>query len=146
MIINPLQVRDRLSPEIKAFMHKILEPLPEKRIPLDSMYEEPWFRLGSQPSVLSSQMNMHDGARTSLFLAGPSHHVYTTYDGVTIMDADTQQIAYSRQVFPMPIIGGQPQPSVHQNITNRYTNGRSHAEIPLTRTSSKAHNFKDSEK
>lgn len=139
-------------------MYRILEPLPEKRVPLDQMFDDPWFKLGSEPSTDPSRMSTSDAPRGSVFLPGPSHHAYTTHDGVTIMDADTQQIAYSRQVFPMHGPGGIALPSVHQQIPahnqQRISNGSggganngtaddNSPEPPLTHTWSKAGRIND---
>jgi hypothetical protein len=88
------------------------------------MYDESWFQAGSQPvtatpSFMNLDNNKGDKDRKSVFLQSPSHHNYTTDTGVTILNADTQELSYSRQVFPLPLSAKKSDNAPHSTGKNR---------------------------
>lgn len=142
--------------EVKNFIYKLLEPVPEKRVPLEKMYEDPWFQTDSDPVTLpNSRVSAPDNAgaaemRGSVFLNAPTHHTYNTEEGVTILDADTEAISYSRNVFPLPdstpgkrvtnpttVATAGPAPKVQKKKSSK-PGGDDDTEIPLTGVWSKA--------
>lgn len=141
-------------------MYKLLEPVAEKRTALEKMYDDPWFKMDSEPlpnprasTVFEPAPGVGEGgnARASIFINAPGHHAYNVEDGVTIMDADTEAIAFSRNVFPLPgaqgaAIPAEPKGQGAQAVSNsgrksdNKQNGtrRADVEVPLTGVWSRA--------
>jgi len=82
------KMKDKLSQEVKTFLYNLLEPVAERRLTLEEMYNDPWFTTGSQTNL--GPLNIPDNLpRASMFPRTASARNIGTDGGILITNTET---------------------------------------------------------